>query len=345
MSEITIKDVAKECNLSIATVSRVLGGSTHPVSEEVRKRVEEAANRLGYSPNILARGLKRSVTNEVAVLMPSVVNPFYTSIIKGIEQKLWGSGYGMVLYITGMRGRSDSEVIQSLRGRMVAGVIAASDSVSERLLKDLLAFKKEKSVPVIFLDYQLKNDADICGVFCDYERSTIQVAEYLIEKGHRRIAFASSPFDRTSRTIRYDALKRCLRDHGIPLDECNTFLYGAETSFHAGVELANIMIESAYQPTAVIAINDTVAAGILTGFAAKGVRVPEDISVVGFDNVVYAEMCYPPLTTMQIPAEAMGEMAAWNFLSETTDGHKAFTVFMDTTLIERGSVRDLTRQE
>jgi len=341
MSGITIKDVARECNLSVATVSRALGGSNHPVSENVRKLVEETANRMGYSPNILARGLKRNTTNEVAVFTPSVVNPFYASIIKGIEQKLWGTGYGMTIYITGLRGRSDAEVIQGVRGRMVAGVIAASDSVSETVFKELMKLKKEKSIPIVFADYQAKNDPVYSGVFCDYAQSTVQVADYLMNKGHRRIAFATTPLDRKSRIIRYQALKNHLEANGIPLNEENTFVCEAETSIRAGMELAGIVAQSPYQPTAVISINDMVAVGILSGFANKGIRVPDDISVVGFDDVAYAEVSYPPLTTVHIPAETIGEMAAWRFLNEIKGEVESFNVFMNTPIIERGSVRSL----
>lgn len=137
------------------------------------------------------------------MITPSVINPFYTSLIKGIEQQLWGSGYGMIIYVTGLRGRGDEDVVRSLRGRMVAGVIAASDSISDDMLEELVRLKRDSAASVVLADYQKQNDGDICGVFFDYERGAALAAEYLLQKGHRRIAFATNHLDRRSRVYRY----------------------------------------------------------------------------------------------------------------------------------------------
>ena len=341
MGQITIKDVARECGISVTTVSRVLSGSSYPVSAGVRAKVESTAKKLGYSPNILARSLKKSVSNEVAVITPSVVNPFYTAMIKGIEQQLWGSRYGMVIYVTGQRGRSDEDVIQSLRGKMVAGVIAASDSVSDELLEELVKFKRSNSVPIVLTDYQRKNDGDICGVFFDYEKGAALAAEYFLKKGHRRIAFATNHLDRRSRVYRYKGFGDMLRANGVELGEENTFFSSGETSFQSGLELSEVILKSAYHPTAVAAINDTVASGILSGLAAKGIKVPEDISVIGFDDIVFAEMSFPPLTTVNIPVEKMGELAARRLLDELSGNREPYSIFMQPTLVERKTVRAL----
>ena len=123
--------------------------------------------------------------------------------------------------------------------------------------------------------------------------------------------------------------------------EENTFLCSGETSFQSGVELSDILLESAYQPTAVAAINDTVASGILSGLASKGVKVPDDISVIGFDDIVYAEMSYPPLTTVSIPVEKMGELAAKRLLDELSGGREPYSIYMQPTIVERATVKDI----
>lgn len=146
MEHVTLKHVAKVSGFSVTTVSRVLGGTDYPISAEARDAITKAAKDLGYIPNMLARGLKTSVSKEVAVIMPSITNPFYTSMTMGIEGELSAKGYNMLVYLTSGSDAKDCEMIGSLRGKMIAGVIVAADCITEALVDTLRMLKRATSL-------------------------------------------------------------------------------------------------------------------------------------------------------------------------------------------------------
>ncbi len=340
MEHVTLKDVAKATGFSITTVSRVLGGVDYPVHADTRDTICKAAKELNYIPNILARSLKTQVSKDVAVVMPSITNPFYTSIIMGIEGALSAQGYNMLTYLTRMNRAKDSELVTSLRGKMIAGVIVAADCLTPSLSNSLLLLKKS-GIPFVITDYTPDLSEPSPGVFFDYRRGGQMAARYLLEQGHRRIAYATRTLDRLSRRGLKDGFCEVMASLGAPFGEKDVFISRSKSDFDASAELAQLLLEKAGQYTAVFANNDAVAVGMIAELARQGVRVPEDISVMGFDNCVFAKMSSPALTTVQVPAEDMGSLAAKSILEELAGKKVEYSIYLEPKIVERRSVQKL----
>ena len=336
MSKVTIRDVAQKCGLSIATVSRVLAGSDYPVKPETRQLILDAANECGYVPNMLARGLKINQGNEIAVIVPSIQNPFYTSVVKGIETALLGSGYSMLLYITEVQGEKSRHLVDSLQGKMVAGVIIAADSMNAMLAEKLQYLKRILNTKVMVFDHHIGGCA-FPGVYFDYFAGARMATEYVIGLGHTRIAFASGPMDRETRRTRLAGYKFACETLLGNNPEQDCYVCTDETDFMAGAALAVQIAQSQKGYTAILAINDSVGVGLLAGLAEQHIRVPEDISVVGFDDCIYAKMCSPMLTTIRVPSEDIGLQAAKHLLQELRDGTAMPSIYMEPEIVERNS--------
>lgn len=336
MSKVTIRDIAQKCGLSIATVSRVLSGSSYPVRLETRKLIMDVAQECGYVPNMLARGLKINKGNEIAVILPSVQNSFYASLVKGIETTLHGSGYSMLLYLTEIHEENTRHLVESLQGKMVAGVIVAADSMDDFLEKKLQHLRRILNTKIMVVDHHI-GGCTFPGVYFDYFSGARMATDYLIRLGHTNIAFVSGPVDRETRRIRLAGFKfayEALRGKNVE-EDC--YICEEETEFKAGVTLANRIIASGKDYTAAMAMNDSVGVGLLAGLAEHGIRVPEDFSIVGFDDCIYAQMCSPMLTTVRVPSERIGTMAAQNLLQELRNQQSGSSVYIEPEVIERKS--------
>jgi len=342
MSGITIHSVAKECGMSTATVSRVLSGSDYPVKPQTRQLILEAAERVGYVPNMLARGLKARVNNEIAVIVPSIHNPFYTSLVSGIESVLLDSAYSISLYLTDSYGRQTNPLVNSLVGKMMAGVIIAADSITPQFYKVLCELKQNSNLSIVVMDYLMKN-CEFSGVYFDYFKGAKMATEHLFGKGHSNIAFAFCPMDRETRRARWAGIQDACRSRGNYDISDDYYESPAKTDFLAGVELAYVIRESGKHYTAIAANNDAVAVGLLAGLAEQNVRVPDEVSVIGFDDCIYAMMCYPRLTTIRVPSQQIGELAARMLLDELGGKEPSANAYLEPQVIERASVLELAR--
>lgn len=338
MKHVTLKDVAKATGFSVTTVSRVLGDSDYPIHPDTRKAICTTAKEMNYIPNILARSLKTHISKDVAVVIPSITNPFYTSIIMGIEATLSDNGYNMLTYLTRMNSAKDSELITSLRGKMIAGVIIAADCITPTLA-DSLQLLTKSSIPYVMTDYTPDLGELATGVFFDYHCGGQMTARYLLAQGHRSIAFATRSLDRPSRRNLKDGFCEEMAASGAGFGEEDIFVSGNKNEFEAGAELAQQILAREKQYTVITANNDAVAVGMMTELARQGRRVPEDISVMGFDNSVFARMASPPLTTVQVPAEEMGKLAAKSMLEELSGKKVQYSIYLEPEIVERRSVQ------
>lgn len=338
MKHATLKDVAKSTGFSVTTVSRVLGDSDYPIHPDTRKAICAAAKEMNYIPNILARSLKTHVSKDIAVVIPSITNPFYTSIIMGIEETLSNNGYNMLTYLTRMNNAKDSELITSLRGKMIAGVIIAADCITITLTNSLQLLKKS-NIPYVITDYTPDLGEPTFGVFFDYHHGGRMAARYLLGLGHRRIAFATRSLDRPSRRNLREGFCKEMAASGIGFTEKDVFVSDSKNELDAGVELVQQILGRKKTYTVISANNDTVAVGIMAELARQGWKIPEDIGVVGFDNSVFAQMSSPPLTTVQVPAEEMGRLAAESMLNELSGKKIQYSIYLEPKIVERQSVQ------
>lgn len=339
METVTIKDVARQSGYSITTVSRVLSGSDYPVSADAREAIEACAARMDYVPNQLARGLKTNSSREIAVITPSLRNPFYTTIITSIESALSQNGYNMLVFLRKRTDGAGDEFLARLTSKMVAGVLIATNSVSPDMGRGLRQLK-ERKIPVIVFDDAVDGFSDLRGIFFDYHRGGRQAAQTLYAHGHRKVALITLDFmEQTTRKSFVGGFSEYFREMGHPLREDRDIFISTEPDdFTAGAALAEKVFASGRSYTALAANNDSVAAGAIAAMLRRGVRVPEDISVIGMDDNIYARMTTPPLTTVHVPAREMGDMAVRYLLEEMEGKPLAFSLYMQSDVIERDSL-------
>jgi len=342
---VTIKDIARACGVSIITVSRVLSGSDYPVKNETREKVLKAAKELNYQPNLLARGLKTNKTTEIVVVVPSITNPFYTSIITGVENVAIKNGHSVTLFNCANRHGSGSTIIENIINRRVDKVVLSTGDSNALQVKKLIS----KHVRVVLVDCMIP-DVDCNRIYFNYRKGAYLETEYLIKQGHRRFRYLGLKPDSQTRIDRVEGFKDALRDAGIKFED-DFILYFDESKelesnrenieFKAGFTLAKEAIASPVKPTAIIAANDMMALGVLSYCNSINIKVPEDISVVGFDDSIFAEISHPAITTIRVPAEQMGEMAAKLLLDGEQDeaDNPKFNIVLEPELIVRNSVK------
>lgn len=340
----TIYDVAAEAGTSSATVSRVLSNSGYPVKEEVRQRIIDAAKKLNYTPNMVGRMLKKNVSMDIGVIIPTISNPFYSQIILGIEQEARQRGYNILLCNSFRDSETERKYINSLYQKQVRGIVISSIGENHDYLKEL----QENGVRIAVFD-QSVDDLKCSKVGFNYVKGGLMAVEHLINMGHRKIVFATSPLTRKSRRETMEGFKLALLKHGIPFSDEDIIESESEEEtengtyeFENGRKLAEKLLGLKEKPTAVFAVNDMTAIGIIQGLSGHGIRIPEDISVIGFDNIEVSSMINPPLTTVNQPSFETGRLACKLLLDSMNDnGYEDVSIVLEPSLIVRESVKNL----
>lgn len=308
----TILDISAAAGVSPATVSRVLNNVDYPISNDLRTRVLLAAKELNYKPNIFSQMLRGISSKEIGIIVPDLSNPFYSQLISTVARECVQHGYAPIVCSSFNSSALESRQIEILLRQQVAGIILSTLSDLDDCLEQL---DEPEAPPVILFDQAHHNFAGD-SVYFDFEKGGYMAAEYLINCGHRDIAFASRAFDRTSRKMLYDGYCKALEVAGISLNQSRIFINtqkedgGRDLDFDNGKILGKMMLKSDVLPQAVMAVNDVTAIGIMDVLLGQGVRIPEDISVMGFDNIPYASMVSPALTTIDQSASKTGKEAA-----------------------------------
>lgn len=286
---VTIQDVAKEAEVSVATVSRVLNNSPS-VNPETRERVQQIIERLNYRPNLLGRNLRRSETKMILVLLPSISNPFYSKIVRGIEDIAHLNGYNILLCNTNGDSQRERVYIDLLRNRLADGIIVMASDLDKDELSDI-----GKQFPVVQC-CEYKEGARVSHISIDNVNAAYNMMQHLISLGHRRIGMVGCNNKNVSSIQREEGYKKALQDYNIEYDS-NLIKYG-DYSFKSGQVAAKAFLNMKDRPTAVFAISDMMAIGVLKELKNNGIKVPDDIAVAGFDNINIASMYDPALTTI-----------------------------------------------
>ena len=327
----TIEDVAKLARVHKGTVSRALDErKRHKVARETIERVEQAARQVGYVPNALARGLRTRNSMTIGVVLPDITNPFFPPLIRGIEGFVNPRGYTSLLVNTDGDQVMERTALRSLIDRRVDGLIVASGQRDGTALSELYA----AGVKVVLLNrdagdvpYPLVNGDDARGVSA--------AVEHLVEFGHLDILHLAGPPNFSTSSERAGAFTAaCLRH---PEVRCK-IIEAESLTTAAGEEAMNRVLESGENPTAVVAGNDLIALGALRALRAHDLRCPDDVSIVGFNDMPFAEDFSPPLTTVHVPTEAMGRRAAQLILEAIdSDVLDQQTVMLPVSLVVRAS--------
>ena len=324
----SISAVAQHAGVSIATVSRVVNG-TKPVSDETRARVDAAIAALGYRANALARSLMRGETRLLLVLVPDFANPYFAEIVKGVESVTRKRGYGLVVAEVSETLSRNSPALDSLYNRLADGVISLARFAD---LKPLL--KEIPDLPWVACS-EFVDDSDVPNVSIDHYQAAVDAVQYLLNRGHRRIALLSAREDFLWAKQRHAGYEFALHRAGIPIAP-ELIRVARGTDYVHGMEAAGTLLAMEAAPTAVFAVSDTLAIGAIKAFRRVGRRVPEDIAVVGFDDIPIAQVFEPALTTIAQPVRELGATAA-ELLLQRLAGGPAQSCTLQHALIVRAS--------
>jgi LacI family transcriptional regulator len=330
----TQNDVAQRAGVSQATVSLILNKvSNSNIPEETRMRVEKAIEDLGYRPNTLASSLRLGKTHTLGLILPDSANPFFAEVSRSIENAAFEQNYNLILCNTEGDIKKELLYVDVLCNRQVDGIIfvAVGDQVDS--LQRVLC----KHIPAVMIDRDLPG-LEVDAVLTDNFQGGFLATQHLIQLGHRRIGCIAGPSSITPSAGRGEGYMAALAEYSIPTDE-KIFLRG-DFHPHSGWASASTMLTLREPPTAIFAGNDLMAIGALRAITEAGLRVPEDISLVGFDNIELASYTNPPLTTVIQPIQEAGQKAV-DFLIERIrePGSSYKRAILPTSLIVRDSSR------
>lgn len=328
---VTIKDIAKVVGVSASTVSRALSGSSL-VNEDTKRRILKAARRLGYERNELARALVKGASGAIGLVVPDITNPFFSDIVRGVSEIAERSGYGVILCNTDDRADRELSYIRLMRRKRVDGLVVCSARLDAPLDHDLAA----AGTPFILVS-RLSADPDIPYVMTDDRAGARLAVEHLVALGHRKVGFIGGPESVQASRDRMSEYLEVLKEHSIA--ERGEWRCYAGFTQGAGREAGRRMLSLAERPSAIFAANDVTALGVLEIAEGLGLRIPKDVSLVGYDDITYASLPRIQLTTVAQQAVEMGQIAA-DWLFTAIDGDN--TPRLQRTLAPRLIVRSTT---
>ncbi len=324
-----LEQVARRAKVSTATVSRVLNNAS-VVKSSTRARVVRAIEELKYHPNLHARSLAGGKSRTIGVIVSNMENPFFFDIYKTIEADSHAAGFEVVMANTDYRSEQLVTSIRLMIGRRVAGLAAIVSEMDPALMEEL----NESRIPVVFYDVGTPRQ-NITNIRVNYRRGIEKVVDYLHSLGHRKLGFVGhhavlGPINERMKTV-LDAVAR------IPSLEVRVAA-DADT-LEGGRQATRNLLSSGFTPTAIVCVNDVTAVGALRELRERGLRVPQDVSVTGFDNVQLSEFCYPALTTVHIPRARIGHIICDYLLPK---GQKTVVVDAEVVIDPEFLVRDST---
>lgn len=327
----TIREVAERAGVSYATVSHVVN-NTRFVADDTRERVLEAMAELQYRPNAVARSLRSGRTNTIGMILPDSSNPYFAEIGRAIEEEAFKQGFSIILCNMELAPQKENLYIDVLINKQVDGIIfvAAGDQIP------LLELLKRQGIPAVMIERDLP-DVDVDTIITDNRLGGYQATRHLLDLGHRRIALITGPTSKiTPSEGRRLGYRQALEEAGIAYDETIVCL----GDFHAqsGLEITAWLLAQPSPPTAIFAGNDLMAIGSICAAEKMGLRVPRDLSVVGFDNIDLANFTNPPLTTVSQEQAPVGIWATQTLVRKIVDKNlPALKVMLPTRLILRES--------
>lgn len=298
----TIYQVSEAAGVSLATVSRVMNGNAK-VSDRTRKKVLEAMESLGYKPNAIAQSLASNRTNSIGLLVSELHGSYFGDLMSTVEKTLKAHGKHVIITAGHVDEQREHDAIDFLKSRRCDALILHAEAVSDEFL---LALSKT-DLPIVIVNRYVESLDECCFVVNNIEGG-YQATHAALEKGHKKIGYISGPLFIKDACDRLKGHKRALEEVGIDAEQCPVF----EGDYHESSGLLGIKELYKKHPdiTAVVCANDEMASGAMTGARELGVSLPDELSIVGFDNVLFSRYLYPKLTTINNPIQAMGEMAA-----------------------------------
>ena len=329
----TLRDVAAAARVHPATASRALNPETRIlVSEDTARRVTEAAARLGYRPNPVARSLRTRRSHTVGVLIPDLNNPLFPPIVRGLEDKLAAAGYVALLGNTDADAGRERTLFEQMRARHVDGFVLATVTLHDRLLAEAAAAE----VPVVLMN-RLAQDYSFPSVSVDNEQGARMAVTHLARLGHARIAHIAGPQEASTGVSRLRGFRDGMATHGLEADE-ELIAYATRYTVEEGVRCCRELLAKGGDFTAVAAANDMLAVGCYTAIDEAALQCPDDISVIGFNDMPFIDRLRPPLSTIRFPHYQLGTEAAQLLLERISGGQGPVKIlYLAPELVVRGS--------
>ncbi len=330
----TLKDVARRAGVSTASASRVIN-NVGPISDKLRSRVQAAITEVGYHSRRAAAAAGRPMrVQSIAIVINDTLNPYFQQIVQGAQDEAGSNGMLLGVYDATMDPHLQKQILDKLAHCPLDGLIMASAMLTP---DDLLAFCQERPIPIVAMHMRVPYPR-IASIVVDFEGAAIHSTQHLLDLGHSRIAFLAGPSTAEASQARRRGFDAGLAERGLSsrpewCPNCTATLEGGFQSMSSV-----LAYPGGERPTAVIAYNDLVAIGALNAIRTHGLRVPEDISVMGFDNIPMAAHTNPPLTTVAVPKYQMGKLAIQNLIQIERGelSHGGFTL-LESTIIVRNS--------
>ncbi|MGM0502384.1 MAG: LacI family DNA-binding transcriptional regulator [Bacillota bacterium] len=301
---VTIKDIAEKAEVSPTTVSRVLNDKPD-VSDETKQKIEEVINELNYNPNGIARGLVLNKTHTLGLVIPDISNPFFPEVAKGIEDKAKEAGYSVIFCNTDNHTQGEKEAIELMKSKQVDGMIV-SLAINEENKKELAELAAE-NFPVVQIDRKIPG-AGFPAVVIDNQAASYKATQHLINLGHEKIAHISGNLKVKPAQDRLAGFKEALENNG--LESTKEWIREGDYSSQSGYEEMKQLLQLVERPTAVFIANDLMALGAYEAVFEQGLKIPEDISIVGYDDIEVSSVIRPALTTVSQPEYKLGVEAA-----------------------------------
>lgn len=326
----SIKDVAKLAGVSSSTVSRILSNKLN-VKDDTRDRVMQAVNQLNYKPSMAAKSLRNGESKLLGLIIPNIERPFYPKVIKNIEQLANEKGYSIILCDASESTKKEREFLEVLNGLYVDGIIFLPTTEETEHIRDFVG-----KLPIIIINRNF-NLGLTCVLGDDYSGG-YEIGKYLISQGHRRLSCVIDNRRRNYNIERYDGFCRALRENDIDISEDNVIRNAASTQDI--YERMKTLLQRKERPTAVFAFDDTLAYGVYQAAQELGISIPEELSVVGYDNLSYDEFMFPPLASYEHPFREINETVLNLLLDEIREksGPKGMICKLTGKLVPRKSV-------
>ncbi|MFC4779293.1 LacI family DNA-binding transcriptional regulator [Paenibacillus sp. GCM10023252] len=340
---VTIKDVAKVAGVSPSTVSRVVSGHSR-ISKETSRKVKQIMDEMGYHPNVMAKSLVSKTTNTLAIMLPRPAEElfqdfFFGELLRGILTQSTRAGYDMLLTAATSEHTEHETISRLVMGRRVDGVILLSSRVSD----PLISFLGEQSIPSVLIG-RPNMHPDFLSVDNDNVQAAYDATQHLIAQGHKRIGFVSGPPNLTVSNDRMEGYVKALRD--ADLEMRTEWIVEGEFLQESGYRAMSFFMSLPERPTALVVIDDVVAFGVLRGLTELSYKVPEDISIVSFNNIALSELATPPITSIDIGTYQLGYTASQTLirLIQGEPVHQKRIVIPHRLIVRDSSIQASTRR-
>lgn len=331
---VTIYDVAKLAHVSVTTISKILNHKDYDISDETKQRVIKVIKDVNFTPNGLARSLVTKKTNILGLLIPDIANQYFADMARGVEDGANRLGFNVMLCNTDENPKKEQEYLNILKGKGTDGIIFVPIAGSDIVFSKDFTYEK----PCVVLDRVYDNPSSkIFQVKFDNIKGGYLATKYLIERGHMRIGIIAGPSNDKTVKDRMKGYRLAMEESNIPIDE--SVIYEGNYKFDSGIDGAEYLLKK--DITAIFSLNDLMASGAYKSILAHGLKIPRDISVIGYDNILLSDILDPPMTTISQPKYEMGKIAASMLINQLKKVEQDLETTFSPKLVERQSVRKL----